>query len=511
MFSVAVTEVISSTGEDAFEKLDLTSAAVDTTIVDDGNSVVDVSLTQDNASVTEGGTVTYTVELSHVAPAGSKVKIEYEYANAQGEDITEIREASIGPDGKTATFTVQTTDDVLNEASEDFSVRVTEVLTSTGEDAFENISLTGAKLDTTIVDDGLSEVTVTVDGNDTVTEGLATEYTFNLSSPAPEGSKAIIRYTYTDDNGNETSELTEVSVNDSVAVYSLSTTDNYLWQNDKSVSVELVNIVDANGQNTFEKLDVSAASKDVTIAEDAGTAYADTVKVTLSGDETVTEGETASYTVQLDQFAPPGSTVKLSYTYIDAEKNDIVEQATATVGEDGYTATFTINTVDDALRESGDSIVLFEAEDYTSYHDADDRDSGFAFLGSSYRDGPYSGVDVAKTDDGHVVSWIEDGEWLQFDTQLLTGEYRIEVRVSGESDGDIELALGDASVQATFDTDSEDTFQTIDLGKLSLSDDSPDLRVNFADSGFQVDWIRFVPVVEEGSASVFVTEPSQSP
>ncbi|WP_375146335.1 hypothetical protein, partial [Vibrio parahaemolyticus] len=70
-------------------------------------------------NVVEGDTTTeYTVTLSDPAPVGSIVTLAYSYTTASGDDITETTQAVIGADGVTATFTIDTVDDVYAEGDE---------------------------------------------------------------------------------------------------------------------------------------------------------------------------------------------------------------------------------------------------------------------------------------------------------------------------------------------------------------------------------------------------------
>nr|MCU8459120.1 VWA domain-containing protein [Vibrio vulnificus] len=85
----------------------------------------------------------------------------------------------------------------------------------------------------------------------------------------------------------------------------------------------------------------------------------DTVTVTLTGPDSIVEGETSGeYTVTLSDAAPEGTVITLSYSYTTASGDDIVETAQAVVGADGKTATFTIATVDDKLAEGSEAFTV---------------------------------------------------------------------------------------------------------------------------------------------------------
>ncbi|ELJ8861257.1 calcium-binding protein, partial [Vibrio parahaemolyticus] len=146
------------------------------------------------ANVVEGDTTTeYTVTLSDPAPVGSIVTLAYSYTTASGDDITETAQAIIGADGVTATFTIDTVDDVYAEGDEVFRVSVSGIVDSDSNPIFEALDVSNAFVDTTISDEtdpGPEDtVTVTMTGPANVVEGdTTTEYTVTLSDPAPVGS-----------------------------------------------------------------------------------------------------------------------------------------------------------------------------------------------------------------------------------------------------------------------------------------------------------------------------------
>nr|MCU8461737.1 hypothetical protein [Vibrio vulnificus] len=103
----------------------------------------------------------------------------------------------------------------------------------------------------------------------------------------------------------------------------------------------------------------SAVTGIATITDEATPSTEDTVTVTLTGPDSIVEGETSGeYTVTLSDAAPEGTVIILSYSYTTASGDDIVETAQAVVGADGKTATFTIATVDDKLAEGSEAFTV---------------------------------------------------------------------------------------------------------------------------------------------------------
>ncbi|EGQ8117981.1 calcium-binding protein, partial [Vibrio parahaemolyticus] len=386
VFRVSVSGIVDSDSNPIFEALNLDNAFVDTTISDEtdpgSEDTVTVTMTGP-ASVVEGDTTTeYTVTLSDPAPVGSIVTLVYSYTTASGDDITETTQAIIGADGVTATFTIDTVDDVYAEGDEVFRVSVSGIVDSDSNPIFEALNLDNAFVDTTISDEtdpGPEDtVTVTMTGPANVVEGdTTTEYTVTLSDPAPVGSIVTLAYSYTTASGDDITETTQavIGADGVTATFTIDTVDDVYAEGDEVFRVSVSGIVDSDSNPIFEALDVSNAFVDTTISDETGPGPEDTVTVTMTGPANVVEGDTTTdYTVTLSDPAPVGSIVTLAYSYTTASGDDITETTQAIIGADGVTATFTIDTVDDVYAEGdevfrvsvsgivdGDSNPIFEA------------------------------------------------------------------------------------------------------------------------------------------------------
>ncbi|MFH1975506.1 MAG: retention module-containing protein, partial [Pseudomonadota bacterium] len=85
----------------------------------------------------------------------------------------------------------------------------------------------------------------------------------------------------------------------------------------------------------------------------------DTTTVSLSGPESVNEGESASYTVSVDHPPQTDMTVNVSYSYISAETNDIVTNTTQVTIQAGQSsASFSVGTVDDQIYEGTETFAV---------------------------------------------------------------------------------------------------------------------------------------------------------
>ncbi len=421
VFRVSVSGIVDSDSNPIFEALDVSNAFVDTTISDEidpgPEDTVTVTMTGP-ANVVEGDTTTeYTVTLSDPAPVGSIVTLAYSYTTASGDDITETTQAIIGADGVTATFTIDTVDDVYAEGDEVFRVSVSGIVDSDSNPIFEALNLDNAFVDTTISDEtdpGPEDtVTVTMTGPANVVEGdTTTEYTVTLSDPAPVGSIVTLAYSYTTASGDDITETTQaiIGVDGVTATFTIDTVDDVYAEGDEVFRVSVSGIVDGDSNPIFEALDVSNAFVDTTISDETDPGPEDTVTVTMTGPANVVEGDTTTeYTVTLSDLAPVGSIVTLAYSYTTASGDDITETTQAVIGADGVTATFTIDTVDDVYAEGdevfrvsvsgivdSDSNPIFEALDVSN-----------AFVDTTISDetdpGPEDTVTVTMTGPANVV------------------------------------------------------------------------------------------------------------
>ncbi|EGR3350940.1 calcium-binding protein, partial [Vibrio parahaemolyticus] len=421
VFRVSVSGIVDGDSNPIFEALDVSNAFVDTTINDETDpgpeDTVTVTMTGP-ANVVEGDTTTeYTVTLSDPAPVGSIVTLAYSYTTASGDDITETAQAIIGADGVTATFTIDTVDDVYAEGDEVFRVSVSGIVDSDSNPIFEALDVSNAFVDTTISDEtdpGPEDtVTVTMTGPANVVEGdTTTEYTVTLSDPAPVGSIVTLAYSYTTASGDDITETTQavVGADGVTATFTIDTVDDVYAEGDEVFRVSVSGIVDSDSNPIFEALNLDNAFVDTTISDETDPGPEDTVTVTMTGPANVVEGDTTTdYTVTLSDPAPVGSIVTLAYSYTTASGDDITETTQAIIGADGVTATFTIDTVDDVYAEGdevfrvsvsgivdGDSNPIFEALDVSN-----------AFVDTTISDetdpGPEDTVTVTMTGPANVV------------------------------------------------------------------------------------------------------------
>ncbi|EHR0758886.1 calcium-binding protein [Vibrio parahaemolyticus] len=487
VFRVSVSGIVDSDSNPIFEALNLDNAFVDTTISDETDpgpeDTVTVTMTGP-ANVVEGDTTTeYTVTLSDPAPVGSIVTLAYSYTTASGDDITETTQAVIGADGVTATFTIDTVDDVYAEGDEVFRVSVSGIVDGDSNPIFEALNLDNAFVDTTISDEtdpGPEDtVTVTMTGPANVVEGdTTTEYTVTLSDPAPVGSIVTLAYSYTTASGDDITETTQavIGADGVTATFTIDTVDDVYAEGDEVFRVSVSGIVDSDSNPIFEALDVSNAFVDTTISDETDPGPEDTVTVTMTGPVSVVEGDTTTdYTVTLSDPAPVGSIVTLAYSYTTASGDDITETTQAIIGADGVTATFTIDTVDDVYAE-GDEVFRVSVSgivdsDSNPIFEALNLDNAFVdtIISDETDPGPEDTVTVTMTGPANVVEGDTTTEYTVTLSDpapvgsIVTLAYSYTTASGDDITETTQAIIGADGVTATFTIDTADD-----------SDDEPD-------------------------------------
>lgn len=233
------------------------------------------------------------------------------------------------------TGTATITDDGSNGGTDDSPVvnGISSPTVSEGESATFDVSLSNASTIATTVtltlaggsatagtDFTSSEVTITYQDGTTQTVAVNGDGTFEVAIPAGDTTFSI----------------------------SVQTTDDNVFEGDESFAL--------SGKTATQETAITGTA---TITDEATPSPEDTVTVTLTGPDSIVEGETSGeYTVTLSDAAPEGTMITLSYSYTTASGDDIVETAQAVVGADGKTATFTIATVDDKLAEGSEAFTV---------------------------------------------------------------------------------------------------------------------------------------------------------
>ncbi|HVQ03423.1 MAG TPA: immunoglobulin-like domain-containing protein, partial [Burkholderiaceae bacterium] len=311
----SVSATISSATGGSFEALAVNPAAA-TTAVTDTLDTTTLSIAG-AASVTEGGTATYTLSLTAPAQSAVTVQLAYSGTAADGSDYSGVATVTIPAGAASADFDVATLDDAAFEGTEGFTVTI---VAATGGN-FENlvVSAVNNSVGTTLLDDdttpalGVSDVSVVEGGFAVFTVSLsgasATATTF---TPALSSGSATV--------GTDTGTALEFFNGSAwVAVPAAGVT---IPAGSMSVQVRVATTDDAladSGETfTLTATVTSGATANAsavgtaTIHDESTAGPEDTVNLSLSASASVAEGGAILYTATLSQAANTPLNVTLS-------------------------------------------------------------------------------------------------------------------------------------------------------------------------------------------------------
>ncbi|MGV8904962.1 MAG: retention module-containing protein, partial [Pseudomonas sp.] len=192
----------------------------------------------------------------------------------------------------------------------------------------------------TQITDTIDTTTVTLTaGSNTATEGTSITYTATLTNPAQTPVTVTLSdgSTITIEAGQSTGSINvPAPAND---VYNTNTTLS-------------TTITGATGGN-FESLVPNPAPAVVTVTDSP-----DTTVASISGNTSVTEGETASYTISLTHPTQTEVTVNLTYSGTAADGSDFTGVASIKVPANASSVTFDIRTINDTLTETTENFTV---------------------------------------------------------------------------------------------------------------------------------------------------------
>ncbi|MBP5132024.1 type I secretion C-terminal target domain-containing protein [Pseudomonas protegens] len=303
-----------------FEKLvpNTTPAVTDVTDTID-NSTVSLKATP---SAAEGGNVTYTATVT--APVtGSPVVVTL----ANGEKIT------IPVGETTGSVSISAPNDVLVGHTP-----LTNSITNVSGGNYENLVADKTPVSTTVTDtDDTTSVSLTATG--TVAEGGQITYTATLTNAA--GTPVTVTLS----NGS----VIHIEAGKTTGTVTVAAPADDVYIDAGKVNATITN---ATGGN-FEKL-VTDTTPAVTNVTDT----LDTTSVGISGSASVTEGQTASYTVSLTHPAQTEVTLKISYSGTATDGSDFSGVYTVKIPAGASSATFNVATIDDKITEGTENFTV---------------------------------------------------------------------------------------------------------------------------------------------------------
>ena len=342
------------------------------TILDEGiPDTTEVSIAGP-ASVTEGNSATYTVSIPDVPLTDVTIAFTYSGTASGGSDYSGVATLTIPAGSTSANFTIPTIDDTLGEPLENFTVTIGSASGGSFEDLV--ISSTAFAVTTDIIDDDIPSIMVT---DVTVSEGFDpfAIFTVELSNPTFEDIDFSIAATAVTAVGNmiDFGSLTADDLEFFDGTNWVPATAATIATGDTTILLRTAIVDDALAEivETFT-VTVTTTGGTTANASDTGTGTIlddatdpETILVSLTGPPSVVEGATTTpYTIELNDSTPAlinaaqDVSVTLAYTGTATDGSDYTGVLVVTVPTGSSSATFTLPTVNDAVFEGNESIIV---------------------------------------------------------------------------------------------------------------------------------------------------------
>ncbi|EJM22632.1 type 1 secretion target domain containing protein, partial [Pseudomonas sp. GM25] len=303
-----------------FENL-VTSTTPAVTSVTDTIDTTTVKLTA-TTTAAEGGNVVYTATVG--APVtGSPVTVTL----ANGQSIT----IEVGK--TTGTVTTTAPNDALTGHTP-----LTNSITNVSGGNYENLVADKTPVSTTVTDT-IDTTNLSLSATGTVAEGGSITYTATLTNAA--GSPVTVTLS----NGS----VITIEAGKTTGTVTVPAPADDVYKDAGNVQATITN---ATGGN-FENL-VTSNTPAVTSVTDT----IDTTTVSITGSTSVTEGQTASYTVSLTHPAQTEVTLKIVYSGTAADGSDFTGVYTVKIPAGASSAQFNVATIDDKITEGTENFVV---------------------------------------------------------------------------------------------------------------------------------------------------------
>ncbi|WP_411960298.1 LapA family giant adhesin [Pseudomonas mandelii] len=303
-----------------FENLVKSPAAAVTNVTDTIDTST-VSLTA-TPSVAEGGTVVYTASVT--APVtGSPVVVTL----SNNQTIT----IPVGASSASVNFIAP--NDALAGGSS-LSVKIDDAKGGN----YEKLDVDGKSADTSVTDSA-DTTTLSLTATDSVAEGGSIVYTANLTHAA--GTPVTVTLS----NG----AVITIAANATSGSVTVKAPADDVYKDAGTVQATISN---ATGGN-FENLVKSPAAAVTNVTDTL-----DRTEVSITGSTSVTEGQTASYTVSLTSPAQTEVTLKITYSGTAADGSDFTGVYTVKIPAGASTANFNVATLDNRITEGTENFVV---------------------------------------------------------------------------------------------------------------------------------------------------------
>ncbi|CAI3791463.1 hypothetical protein GLGCALEP_00182 [Pseudomonas sp. MM221] len=411
-------------------------------------------------SVTEGGTITYTIELSNKAglPMGDHGQLTFTLDDGKTKII-------IPAGSTTGTVTITAPDNVYTGTND---AVVKSIASVTGAGKFENLVLDQTPVSTTVTDEpgtpgnpgtpgtpnegDLVQVSIVADQK-SVLENKEPTFTIKLNAPLDHDLVVTL---------SNDAKVTIVAGETSVQ-YTHAAQGDDVYKDGGEISLGIKSAVDVDGRG-FENLQ---------LGDDASVKVKDTVDdvvAKLTATESVTEGGTITYTIELSNKAglPMGDHGQLTFT-LDDGKTKIIIPAGSTTGTVTITAPDNVYTgTNDAVVKSiasvtgagkFENLVLDQTPVSTTVTDEPGTPGNPGTPGTP-NEGDLVQVSIVA-DQKSVLENEEPTFTVKINTKL---DHDLIVTLS--NDAKVTIVAGDTSAQYTHAAQGDDVFQ--DGGEISL-------------------------------------------
>lgn len=312
---------------------------------DDPTSFVSISGTP---SVVEGGTLTYTVNVSPTSTSTITVNYSLSGMASSGGDYTAPSGSVVIPaNAASASISVSTINDSTDEPDESLIVTLSNV--SGGTSLLSEVVIANG----TIIDNDDPTSVITISGTPSVVEGGTLTYAVNVSPVSI--SQLTVNYSlsgtaalgsdYTAPSGSVV-----IPANASSASIIVSTINDTTDEPDKSLIVTLAGV---SGGTSALGATVSATG---TIVDDDDTV---TSLVTISGTSSVVEGGALTYTVNVSPVSTSQLTVNYDLSGTATSGSDYTAPSgSVVIPANASSASITVSTINDSTDEPDKTVII---------------------------------------------------------------------------------------------------------------------------------------------------------
>ncbi|MFN1514750.1 tandem-95 repeat protein [Vibrio owensii] len=312
--------------------------------VTDAQTAPKVSIVADQDSVNEGQTAGFTVSLDQIAD--EKVTVEFEYSGTaqDGTDFTGVASIEVPVGQASVDLDIVTLTDGTYEGAESFTVTIKDV---EGADATAS---TNNSASVTINDAQQAPKVSIVADQDSVNEGQTAGFTVSLDQVADEKVTVEFEYSGTAQDGTDFTGVAsiEVPAGQSSVDLDITTLTDGTYEGAESFTVTIKDVEGADATASTN----NSASVTINDAQQAP-------KVSIVADQdSVNEGQTAGFTVSLDQIADEKVTVEFEYSGVAQDGSDFTGVASIEVPAGQSSVDLDITTLTDGTYEGAESFTV---------------------------------------------------------------------------------------------------------------------------------------------------------